>query len=127
MNSFEMKLPSTKTIAVIIMALAACLAVLICLLIFTPDILFNRPGQTQARAEENAELFIKKAKLTAKRSSCAPDMDGDGYGSCTVVTADNENIQLQCPARFWTNLTGGVGCKEIDARLNINKRLAPLN
>lgn len=124
---YNLKLISNKTIAVIIMILALGLAGFVALLITTPNIIFNRPGQTQARAEENAQLFIKKASLNVKRYSCAPDMDGDGYGSCTIVTVEGENIQLQCPGRFWTNFTGGAGCKEIDARLNINKRIAPLN
>jgi hypothetical protein len=57
-------------------------------------------------------LFISNNHLQVKRKSCAGDSDGDGYGSCTVVTTEGEKIFLQCPSDFLGNLSGGTGCKE---------------
>lgn len=80
--------------------------------------LINNRGATQARAEANAQLFVTKNNIQIKRLTCAGDSDGDGYGSCTIVTTTDEKIQLQCPGNFWdVKLWGATGCKEID--LNI--------
>ena len=69
-------------------------------------------GATQSRAEDNMNLFISNNHLQVKRKSCAGDSDGDGYGSCTIVTTEGEKIFLQCPSDYLGNLGGGTGCKE---------------
>ena len=73
----------------------------------------NNMGWTEDRAKENARLFISENNLSTSRMSCAGDSDRDGYGSCSIVTATGENIQLQCPTDFVSvRIFGAKGCKE---------------
>ena len=83
----------------------------------------NNPGQTEARSVIAAENWAKKSGVTPQRSNCAPDADGDGYGSCTVVTQSGEKVYLQCAASWWNHFTGSKGCKEVETNIRIDGRL----
>lgn len=77
----------------------------------------NNRAFTESRATDAAKLFAQQNDIEVKRLSCAGDSDGDGYGSCTLVSKDNEKINLQCPTGFMsTKVLGATGCKEVDIR-----------
>lgn len=79
----------------------------------------NNMGATEKRTKEAALAFMSDNDLTKKRLTCSGDSDGDGYGSCTLVTTEGEKIQLQCVSGFMaTKLWGATGCKEVDMRIN---------
>lgn len=84
---------------------------------------FNTPGQTESRATDNMKHWVTAQSIKAKRMSCAHDSDGDGYGSCTVVTEDNERIMLQCPSGLLGGITGATSCKEVDGAFKINQSI----
>jgi prepilin-type N-terminal cleavage/methylation domain-containing protein len=82
----------------------------------------NTPGKTQAEAEAQGHAWVEKNNVTdIKRFSCAPDSDGDGYGTCTVVTG-TEKIYLQCVTGWYNGATGATGCKEVDTLVKLNVR-----
>jgi len=81
-------------------------------------------GATENRAYEAGELFISKNQIVMTdgtergRMTCAGDSDGDGYGSCTIVTLAGEKIYLQCPTDWIAvNFWNAASCKEIEAAL----------
>jgi type II secretory pathway pseudopilin PulG len=104
------------------------LVIVAMLFAFFGNWIVNRPGQTEARAYQAAQRFVATNKIEASRLTCAYDNDGDGYGSCTLVTTDapgkpSEKIFLQCPARFLNTLMGADNCKEVDTTIQLsNKR-----
>jgi hypothetical protein len=81
----------------------------------------NLPGFTEARAKETAAAWVQTNSIQPKRTSCAHDSDGDGYGSCTVVTQTDEKVYLQCVAGFWQGLFGASGCKEVETTIKFNQ------
>ena len=83
----------------------------------------NNPGQTEARATENAHRWATNQGVELKRLSCSHDSDQDGYGSCTIVAEDGERIQLQCASGFVQEATGASGCKEIDGNVKVNQTI----
>ena len=85
--------------------------------------ILNNPGKTEQRATENANRWAAAQHIEHKRLSCAHDSDGDGYGSCTIVTTDGEKIQLQCASGFVQDATGASGCKEIDGNVKVNQTI----
>lgn len=85
---------------------------------------FDNPGATEDRAKEHASAWIKENGVSeVKRFSCAHDSDGDGYGTCTIVT-ETEKIFLQCPSSISNVIFGATACKEVDTlmKMNINPR-----
>lgn len=93
------------------------------------NLFFNRPGQTEARATQAAQQYMDKTKIAVARLNCAHDSDGDGYGSCTVVTkasegVPSEKIYLQCPARFVNTLMGATSCKEVEFTMQMNNKVS---
>jgi type II secretory pathway pseudopilin PulG len=82
----------------------------------------NTPGQTEERATEHAQAWVKSQHITPKRMSCAHDSDGDGYGSCTVVTDTDEKNYLQCPAGYGNTLMGATSCKEVELTIQSNRK-----
>lgn len=79
--------------------------------------LMNNRGATEARALEGAKSFINENQLAIERLTCTGDSDGDGYGSCTVVTSEGEKIHLSCVTGYLdTHLWDAKGCKEVDMR-----------
>jgi hypothetical protein len=80
----------------------------------------NNKGATEKRALENAKKFAVENNLKIQRINCAGDSDGDGFGSCTIVTDKNEKIMLQCPSDWSdTKIWGATGCKEIFQNMNM--------
>lgn len=78
-------------------------------------------GRTEARARANADAWIAANDVKdIKRMSCAHDSDGDGYGSCTIVTNDGEKIYLQCVAGWLQGATGASSCKEVDTLMKVD-------
>jgi prepilin-type N-terminal cleavage/methylation domain-containing protein len=75
--------------------------------------IFNTKGATERRAYESAQHFISTNGIKVKRITCAGDSDSDGYGSCSILTEENEKIMLQCPSGFFDKWTGAVSCKEV--------------
>lgn len=80
----------------------------------------NNPGATEERAKESAHGWLTSNNIAPKRFSCAHDSDGDGYGSCTVVTQTDEKIYLQCVSGWFQKLTGASSCKEVDTLIKIS-------
>lgn len=80
----------------------------------------NNKGATEKRALENAKKFASENNLKIQRINCAGDSDGDGFGSCTIVTDKNEKIMLNCPSDWFdTKVWGATGCKEIFQNMNM--------
>lgn len=98
-----------KTIFIIVTILS-----LVCIIGVTIFVhVINNRNFTEQRARENAQKFITDNNITSKRMTCAGDSDGDGYGTCTIVTSTNEKIQLACPSDFVdVRIFGAQGCKE---------------
>lgn len=73
----------------------------------------NNRGATEARAYAALDNFVAMNNITVKRKTCAGDSDGDGYGSCAIVTSDGERMRISCPTN-WSdiNLWGATSCKE---------------
>jgi hypothetical protein len=91
------------------------------------NFLFNRPGQTEARATEAMKGFIATNNVTGvQRSSCAHDSDNDGLASCTVVTmppnGSENRINLQCPASLGNVMMGATSCKEIEFTMSLGTK-----
>ena len=113
--------------AMVVLAFSLVIGVLV-VTIFS-NLLFNRPGQTEARATQAAQQYMDKTKIAVARLNCAYDSDGDGYGSCTVVTkasegVPSEKIYLQCPARFVNTLMGATSCKEVEFTMQMNNKVS---
>lgn len=78
-------------------------------------LLFNMPGQTQARASEQMREWLTANNVQdIKRASCSHDSNGDGWSSCMIVTQAGERIALQCVSGFMSGVLGATGCKEVD-------------
>ena len=106
-----------------IIAGIVCLVIVGVILAFFGNWIVNRPGQTEARAQTAAQRFVVANKIEVERLTCAYDNDGDGYGSCTLVSKAGEKIFLQCPARFLNTMMGADSCKEVDTTIQLsNKR-----
>lgn len=99
----------------------------IVLALLTGGLLVDRPSQTQARANENLQLWLKENNIhRTKRAGCAHDSDGDGWASCTVVVDDGEErISLQCIGGFWKSVMGASSCKEVDGNYKVNRGPIP--
>lgn len=97
----------TLTEAIIAIAIIA----IIFSLIFSA--LINNRAATERRATDLAGNFIAENDLSTQRVTCAGDSDGDGYGTCVVVTVSGEKIKLLCPTN-WVDVTiwGVDQCKE---------------
>ncbi len=100
-----------------IMIVMAILGILLTIVISTT---INSPGVTENRATTNADKWISETGITIKRKSYSHDSDGDGYGSCTVVTQEGEKIYLQCVSGWFQEFTGASGCKEVDTLIKFN-------
>lgn len=73
----------------------------------------NNRGATEARAYAGLDNFIVANGITVKRKTCAGDSDGDGYGSCAIVTSEGERMRISCPTNWGDlNLWGATSCKE---------------
>lgn len=73
----------------------------------------NNRGATEARAYAGLDNFIVANGITVKRKTCAGDSDGDGYGSCAIVTGEGERMRISCPTNWGDiNLWGATSCKE---------------
>lgn len=83
------------------------------------SLVLDNPGATEKRAAESARLWLTEQRVDLKRLSCAYDSDGDGYGSCTVVTQNDERIFLQCPASWFNNAMGAHTCKEVGENIKL--------
>lgn len=79
------------------------------------SIFVNNRGATEHRAYDGMKLFIARNNIAdIKRNTCAGDSDGDGYGTCTIVTSQSETITIQCPTDWMDLHVFGVSsCKEI--------------
>ena len=95
------------------------------LLLYVTNEVANTRIFSEKRAKKNASLFVKEHNIKVKRLTCAGDTVDpkykvrDGYGSCALVTEENEKIMLQCPADFLENLVGAKSCKEYFITLNL--------
>jgi len=86
-------------------------------------VFIDNRGATESRALENAQKFIADNNIEAKRLTCAGDSDGDGYGTCNLVTASGEKVILNCPTNWGdVNLFGATGCKEIFINMGMELR-----
>ena len=83
----------------------------------------NNRGATERRAYRGAKNFISMNNIKPKRLSCAGDSDNDGYGTCTVMTDDNQRIMLRCPTGYFdVNFFGASSCKEVFGDVNFTLR-----
>ena len=88
------------------------------------SLVLNNRGVTEQRAYSGAKQFINNNSIAAKRLTCAGDSDGDGYGTCVIVTTDNERIRLSCPTGWLsTKVFGASSCKEEIQILDLNGSL----
>lgn len=82
--------------------------------------MLNNMGATERRALTSAEHFLLENNIQVKRMTCAGDSDGDGYSTCSVVTASGEKIMLQCPVDYFdVNWFGAKQCKELYYNVNM--------
>jgi len=82
--------------------------------------LLNNRGATERRATELATKFLSQNNIKVKRIICAGDSDANGYGTCSVLTTDNEKMFLQCPTEYFdVNFFGVSQCKEVFYTMNI--------
>jgi len=89
------------------------LAIILTAITVIASLFINNRKFTEARAVDNANLFIEEHSITVDRMTCAGDSDGDGYGTCVIKTGDGEKIKLLCPVTWVdVNLWGVVACKE---------------
>jgi type II secretory pathway pseudopilin PulG len=80
----------------------------------------NNRGWTEERALAGAAAFLTSNNIVAKRVTCAGDSDGDGYGTCNVVTAEGEKVILNCPTNFLdVKVWGASNCKEVFTNYNL--------
>ncbi len=89
-------------------------------LAISANLVLNNRGATEKRALELCNKYLKNNNMQAKRLTCAGDSDGDGYGTCNVVTAGDEKILLQCPTDYFdVNWFGASQCKEVLFNINM--------
>ena len=94
----------------------------VALIVVTALRIADSPGFSEKRAYEGMALYIAGNGLIVSRQTCASDSDGDGYGSCSLVTEDGESINLQCPTKFLrTVLFGARSCKQIFQPMKITR------
>jgi len=90
------------------------LAILGILLAVVSGGLVNTRGATEARAYEGMSKFLAdNSNIQVERKTCAGDSDGDGYGTCTIVTTKGETIRLECPTGYFDRMTGAESCKDM--------------
>ncbi len=78
------------------------------------NFILNNRGATEKRALKLCNRYLISNNIKAKRLTCAGDSDGDGYGTCNVVTTAGEKIILQCPTNYFdVNWFGASQCKEM--------------
>ena len=83
------------------------------------NVYLNNRGATEDRAFSGANSFVEENGIQPIRISCAGDSDNDGYGTCTVVTAEKEKILLKCPTDYVdVSWFGASGCKEVFQNIN---------
>ena len=90
------------------------------LLAIPTKILLNNRGATERRALKACSAYLADNNIKTKRFTCAGDSDGDGYGTCNVVTTEGEKIILQCPTDYFAvNWFGARQCKEVLFNINL--------
>lgn len=91
------------------------------LLVGSCSAVLNNRGWTEDRAYGGATSFLNSNDIEFKRMTCAGDSDGDGYGTCNVVSSADEKIILNCPTNFFdVNLFGASSCKEVFQNYNLS-------
>lgn len=76
-------------------------------------IFLNNKSSVEKRAFTNANLFVTTNNITVKRLSCTGETNNDGFSTCTLVTAEDEKIQLDCTSDWVSvNIWRATGCKE---------------
>jgi len=79
-------------------------------------------GYTEKLAYESAYAYADNNSIAVERMTCAGDSDGDGYGTCNIVTMEKEKIRLSCPASFIAvKIFGATGCKEDFTNFNLGR------
>ena len=85
---------------------------------------WNTRGTTEQRAYEGMNKFLAtNSNIQVDRKTCAGDSDGDGYGSCTIVTTKGEKIFLECPTGSFDRWSGAESCKEVSEnyKMQVNR------
>ena len=81
---------------------------------------FNNLGSTERRADLAGDLFIKQNNIQVSRLACAGDFNGDGFGTCNIMTLDKEDIYLKCPTDFVdVKIFGAKKCREIFTNFDV--------
>jgi len=97
----------------LIEVLVVCAIVLILASVVGGTVL-NTRGATEKRAYEAAQHFITTNSIDVKRVTCAGDSDSDGYGTCAILTTENEKLHLACPTGYFdVKFFGATSCKEV--------------
>jgi len=96
------------------MKLYHVLFVAILVLIINVFLIFvNNKSATANRAYDNAELFAIENNISVGRLNCTGDGNGNGYGTCTIVSSTNDKTHLECTSGFIdVKLWKATGCKE---------------
>lgn len=73
------------------------------------------PAASQHRAEGSLNEFLSTGGTTYKLKSCTPDVDGDGYASCTFgELASMQSVQCTSGIMTYVPLFGSKSCKAQD-------------
>jgi len=87
------------------------------------NVFLNNRGATERRAYQGAANFISMNNITPKRLTCSGDSDSDGYGTCVIMTSDDQRIMLECPTNYFdVNVFGASSCKEVFGDVNLTLR-----
>jgi len=60
------------------------------------------PSKQKARASDSLTSYLSDVGLTAVKSTCNKDSDGDGYASCSYNNG-NKIVNLECDSAFLFN------------------------